>query len=52
MHRMNAYWRAANYRSIGQIYLYDNPLLKRSLEMSDVKRGQDLPEIRDWTRTA
>jgi phosphoketolase len=24
---MNAYWRAANYLSIGQIYLYDNPLL-------------------------
>ena len=29
MHRMNAYWRAANYLSVGQIYLYDNPLLKR-----------------------
>lgn len=26
--RMNAYWRAANYLSVGQIYLYDNPLLK------------------------
>jgi len=37
MHRMNAYWRAANYLSVGQIYLYDNPLLKRPLEMSDVK---------------
>ena len=34
---MNAYWRAANYLSVGQIYLYDNPLLKRPLEMSDVK---------------
>jgi phosphoketolase len=25
---MNAYWRAANYLSVGQIYLYDNPLLR------------------------
>jgi xylulose-5-phosphate/fructose-6-phosphate phosphoketolase len=37
VHRMNAYWRAANYLSVGQIYLYDNPLLKRPLELSDVK---------------
>jgi xylulose-5-phosphate/fructose-6-phosphate phosphoketolase len=37
MHRMDAYWRAANYLSVGQIYLYDNPLLKRPLELSDVK---------------
>ena len=29
---MNAYWRAANYLSVGQIYLYDNPLLKASAE--------------------
>ena len=28
---MDAYWRAANYLSVGQIYLYDNPLLKQSL---------------------
>jgi xylulose-5-phosphate/fructose-6-phosphate phosphoketolase len=35
--RMNAYWRAANYLSVGQIYLYDNPLLKRPLALSDVK---------------
>mgnify|MGYP003694434231 CR=1 FL=1 len=26
---MDAYWRAANYLSVGQIYLYDNPLLKK-----------------------
>ncbi len=32
LHRMNAYWRAANYLSVGQIYLYDNPLLKRAAE--------------------
>ena len=35
--RMNAYWRAANYLSVGQIYLYDNPLLKQQLALSDVK---------------
>ena len=35
--RMDAYWRAANYVSVGQIYLFDNPLLKRPLELSDVK---------------
>ncbi len=35
--KMNAYWRAANYLSIGQIYLLDNPLLKRPLERKDIK---------------
>jgi xylulose-5-phosphate/fructose-6-phosphate phosphoketolase len=35
--KMNAYWRAANYLSVGQIYLYDNPLLKESLKLSHVK---------------
>ena len=28
LRRMDAYWRAANYLSVGQIYLYDNPLLR------------------------
>jgi xylulose-5-phosphate/fructose-6-phosphate phosphoketolase len=28
---IDAYWRAANYLSVGQIYLYDNPLLKKPL---------------------
>ena len=37
LHRMDAYWRAANYLSVGQIYLYDNPLLNRPLMLSDVK---------------
>ena len=37
LHRMDAYWRAANYVSVGQLYLYDNPLLKRPLALSDVK---------------
>ena len=35
--RMHAYGRAVNYLSVGQIYLSDNPLLKRPLELSDVK---------------
>src|SRR5215469_2308757 len=34
---MDAYWRAANYLSIGQIYLYDNPLLKKPLSKQHVK---------------
>jgi phosphoketolase len=38
LRRMDAYWRAANYLSVGQIYLYDNPLLKRPLTLADVKR--------------
>jgi xylulose-5-phosphate/fructose-6-phosphate phosphoketolase len=37
LQRMDAYWRAANYLSVGQIYLYDNPLLKRPLALGDVK---------------
>ena len=36
--RMDAYWRAANYLSVGQIYLRDNPLLKRPLSPNDIKR--------------
>ena len=35
--KINAYWRAANYLSVGQIYLYDNPLLKEPLTMAHVK---------------
>jgi xylulose-5-phosphate/fructose-6-phosphate phosphoketolase len=35
--RMNAYWRAANYLSVGQIYLYDNPLLREPLKLEHVK---------------
>jgi xylulose-5-phosphate/fructose-6-phosphate phosphoketolase len=38
LHQMDAYWRAANYLSVGQIYLYDNPLLRRPLTLADVKR--------------
>ena len=35
--KTNAYWRAANYLSVGQIYLYDNPLLKQPLKLEHVK---------------
>jgi xylulose-5-phosphate/fructose-6-phosphate phosphoketolase len=37
LRRMDAYWRAANYLSVGQIYLYDNPLLKEPLTPAHVK---------------
>jgi len=35
--KMNAYWQAANYLSVGQIYLYDNPLLKQPLTLAHIK---------------
>ena len=35
--KLDAYWRAANYLSVGQIYLKDNPLLDRSLTLEDIK---------------
>ncbi len=35
---IDRYWRAANFLSVGQIYLRDNPLLSRPLELSDVKQ--------------
>ena len=35
--KIDAYWRAANYLSVGQIYLYDNPLLKKPLKKEHVK---------------
>jgi xylulose-5-phosphate/fructose-6-phosphate phosphoketolase len=37
LYQMDAYWRAANFLSVGQIYLYVNPLLKRPLALVDVK---------------
>ena len=37
LEKMNAYWRAANYLSVGQIYLYDNPLLREPLEAEHIK---------------
>jgi xylulose-5-phosphate/fructose-6-phosphate phosphoketolase len=35
--KINAYWRAANYLSVGQLYLRDNPLLREPLKLSHVK---------------
>ena len=37
LEQMNAYWQAANYLSVGQIYLYDNPLLKQPLTLRHIK---------------
>jgi xylulose-5-phosphate/fructose-6-phosphate phosphoketolase len=37
LRKMNAYWRAANYLSVGQIYLRDNPLLRKPLKLEHVK---------------
>ncbi|PSJ16477.1 phosphoketolase family protein [Nitrosomonas supralitoralis] len=37
LRKINAYWRAANYLSVGQIYLLDNPLLKQPLALQHIK---------------
>ncbi len=37
LRKMNAYWRAANYLSVGQIYLMQNPLLREPLQLEHVK---------------
>jgi xylulose-5-phosphate/fructose-6-phosphate phosphoketolase len=37
LRRMDAYWRASNYLSVGQIYLFDNPLLKKPLAEEHIK---------------
>ncbi|MCC5619301.1 phosphoketolase family protein [Nostoc sp. CHAB 5836] len=37
LRKINAYWRAANYLSVGQIYLLDNPLLREPLKLEHVK---------------
>src|SRR6187551_995892 len=37
LRRMDMWWRAANYLSVGQIYLMDNPLLREKLEAEHVK---------------
>ena len=36
--KMNAYWLAANYLSAGQLYLLDNPLLKKPLSLDQIKK--------------
>ena len=47
LRKLDAYWRAANYLSVGQIYLFDNPLLKRLLALADVKHML----LRHWGTT-
>jgi phosphoketolase len=37
LRRLDAFWRAANYLSVGQIYLLDNPLLREPLALEHVK---------------
>ena len=37
LRKLDAYWRAANYLSVGQIYLFDNPLLKKPLTLAHIK---------------
>src|SRR5262245_42160023 len=37
LRKLDAYWRASNYLSVGQIYLFDNPLLKEPLKRQHVK---------------
>jgi xylulose-5-phosphate/fructose-6-phosphate phosphoketolase len=37
LRKMHAYWRAANYLSVGQIYLYENPLLDEALKIEHIK---------------
>src|SRR5579863_7118218 len=37
LRKTHAYWRAANYLSVGQIYLYDNPLLTEPLKLEHIK---------------
>jgi xylulose-5-phosphate/fructose-6-phosphate phosphoketolase len=38
LHRLDAYWRAANYLAVGQIYLHDNPLLREPLTLAHIKK--------------
>ena len=37
LRKMDAYWRASNYLAVGQIYLFDNPLLKQPLKREHIK---------------
>src|SRR3989440_11943623 len=45
--RIDAYWRAANYLSVGQIYLYANPLLREPLKLEHIKT----PLLGHWGTT-
>lgn len=43
LYKMDAYWRAANYLAVGQIYLCDNPLLREPLTLAHIK-----PQVGHW----
>lgn len=51
LNKLDAYWRAANYVSVGQLYLKDNPLLRRPLEASDVKSNRSATGVRSRAKT-
>lgn len=40
LEKLDAYWRAANYLSVGQLYLCDNPLLEEPLKIEHLKKMQ------------
>ncbi len=48
--KMTAWWRAANYLSVGQLYLKDNPLLRRTLKPEDVKNIQSVIGNDSWPK--
>ena len=52
--RLHAWWRAANYLSVGQIYLLDNPLLRRPLSRDSriASLNRALPSNITWFSTA
>jgi hypothetical protein len=52
LRKIDTYWRAANYLSVGQIYLYDNPLLKKPLKLSRRSATVGLHPIEKGWRTA
>jgi xylulose-5-phosphate/fructose-6-phosphate phosphoketolase len=51
LRKIDAYWRAANYLSVGQIYLYDNPLLREPLKLEHVKPLESVMHFAGWRGT-
>lgn len=49
---VDAYWRAANYLSVGQLFLMKNPLLREKLVAEDVKLSQSVTGARLHRRTS